>query len=157
MRRFLIPLFSAVMTAAVSGAVALADPADPHVLDPCGDADVMVRVGDHVVGTPDPERAAGFDMKAAWFEDLYDAEGRHMGVRIHLRMCGDVPDPELMGSGWSVHWDLEGPCSRVVGLHDSPPPDDPSQGVVRRAYLQSQCARPGPIPGSVEVDRKSVV
>ena len=121
---------------------------DPHVQDGCGDADVMARAGGTVVRTPDPERAAGFDVDAAWFEDLYDEEGMHAGVRVHLRMCGDLPEPELTGSAWSVRWSPPGGCSRDLYLFER----DNSQtlGEVRYAYIFSQCSRPGPIPGSSE-------
>ena len=118
----------------------------PHVQDVCGDADVMARVSGTKVRTPDPERAAGYDIEAAWFEDLYEEGGDHAGVRVHLRTCGDVPEPEIMGSAWSVRWGLEGPCSRLVSVRDG---DALEPDLVERvAYLESQCSAPGPVPGS---------
>jgi len=122
---------------------------NPHISDGCGDADRMVQVGGTVVPTPDPERAAGFDIDAVWFEDLYDEEGTHAGVRVHLRMCGDLPEPELLGSAWSVSWSPPGGCSRDLYLYDRDNPN-PTLGEVRTAYIYSQCSQPGPIPGSSE-------
>lgn len=149
----LLPAACIAFVLAAVPATGGAGAADPELTDPCGDADAMVRVGDEEVATPDPERAAGFDIEAAWFEDLYEGTGparQHVGVRIHLQMCGDVPGPELVGSGWGVRVDIEGPCTRVVwtGDHDG---EEPTDGVVRRGYLQSQCVRPGTIlPNSTE-------
>jgi hypothetical protein len=137
-----------VIGAAQAGAIAGSD--DPHIQDECGDADVMVRVGDVVVPTPDPERAAGFDISAAWFEDLYDEDDNHLGVRVHLRMCGDIPDVEQQASTWQVRWRVDDSCSRVVGVHDVNDKNDPLAGAQRRVFLQSQCSRPGPIPGTTE-------
>ena len=149
MRRLAIAVTAlAVIGAAQTGAIAGSE--DPHVQDACGDADVMVRVGDVVVPTPDPERAAGFDIASAWFEDLYDDEERHLGVRIHLRMCGAIPDVEQQASTWQVRWRVDDSCSRVVGVHDVNDEDDLLAGAQRRAFLQSQCSRPGTIPGTSE-------
>jgi hypothetical protein len=149
MRRIVL----AAMTLAIIGAPqasVLAGSDDPQVQDECGDADVMVRVGDVVVPTPDPERAAGFDIATVWFEDLYDEDERHIGVRVHLRMCGAIPEVELQASTWQVRWRVDESCSRVVGVHDVDDLDDPLAGAQRRAFLQSQCNRRGTIPGTSE-------
>jgi hypothetical protein len=150
MRKLLAATFMTALIAGFTSAGALADSVNPHVSDECGDADVMVRADDVVVGTQDPERAAGYDLKAAWFEDLYDEDNQHLGVRVHLQMCGAIPAPALTGSAWSVSMDIEGPCGRSVYVQDWDHDEDPMPGVQRKALLNSTCSQPGTIPGTSE-------
>jgi len=142
------------MTALIAGSTsagALADSADPHVSDECGDADRMVQAGDVVVGTQDPERAAGYDIKSVRFEDLYDEQDRHVGVRTQLQMCGALPGPEITNSYWAVRVNIEGPCTRVLYLHDTDHDSDPMPAAQRKAFLSSQCSRPSEtLPGWTE-------
>lgn len=108
----------------------------------------MVRVGDVVLGTQDAQRAAGYDVKSAIFEDLYDEQDRHIGVRIQLQMCGALPPPQITNSFWSVSMDIEGPCSRNLALHDVDEDSDPMLVAQRKAYVYSTCSRPSELlPG----------
>lgn len=148
-RLFRVVAAAAAAVCAVSAGVlpaAAADSADPHISDECGDADEMVRVGDAVMHSPDEERAAGFDIRAVWFEDLFEGEGEqreHVGVRVHLELCGDVPEPGPLWSAWSVTWQLAGQCGRSVRVFDQADSTAPDPGVVRIATLESECARSG--------------
>lgn len=137
MRSFLILALAMCLTA--SGAVAFAAvPADPHIVDECGDADTMARVGDAEQQAPDADRSAGFDIQTASFEDIVE-DDETVGVQVSLELCGAVPDPELIGSHWSVRWGVDEECSAVVSIGDGIDLPEPSQGVLRGATLARQC------------------
>jgi hypothetical protein len=125
---------------------ASASAAGPHVEDPCGDADVMVWAGGTTVPTPDAERASGFDVRSVTFADLPAG-----GVEVALQLCGEVPDPELAGSGWSVRWNISVDCQRVLSMVDGVDLMAPEAGIERRVQLSEQCSRPSdsPLGGTV--------
>jgi hypothetical protein len=131
----------AVLLFATLGTGAAADQHDPYVEDACGDADRMAFAPGQSAATPDAERAAGFDVRSVNFSDLPGG-----GVEVILELCGDVPEPELAGSGWSVSWRLDDSCARVVLVHDSIDLPAPEDGVQRGAQLSEQCTRTGTTP-----------
>lgn len=130
---------------AVAGATAAqaeVTPDHPHIVDECGDANEVLWVDGTTVGTPDEERAAMFDVKAAWFDDILDEVGDHNGVRVTLEMCGDVPEPELAESRWEVSWNIGDSCHWYLGLQDHVDSDSTSLSQ-REARLESGCGSSG--------------
>lgn len=145
MRARMVAVVAAVAVALPMAGLGAAE-TEPHIVDGCGDAADMVRVRDTVVvPVPDEERAAGFDIDTVWFEDLYDGED-HVGVSVHMQLCGDVPEVELPGSHWSVRWQVDEDCSAVLSVHDDIHVPDPTLGVVRGVGLSAQCQEHDPTP-----------
>lgn len=127
------------VTAGVLPAAA-ADPTDPHVSDPCGDANWIAWVDGTTVDSPDTARAAMFDIKSAWFTDVIGENDEHLGVRVNLEMCGDVPEPEPgVESSWSVRWRLADGCWMKVLLIDKM---DRFSVMRRDVRIESDCKAP---------------
>ena len=105
MVKFLRGLVLLVLVLTVAALPAAAGtPSDAEITDPCGDLPPLVRAGNNQL-TYQETRATGFDVASAWFSDLRDsATGPNAGLRVTLRVCGDVPAPQLQGSGWTVTW-----------------------------------------------------
>lgn len=139
-----IGIVLASLTFAVASSISAAassDPSvDPPVTDPCGDANGMAWVNGTTIDTPDENRAAMFDIKSAWFEDIVGEDDEHVGVRVHLEMCADVPAPEPgVESHWDVRWSLPNSCDMSLKLIDQIDRSRPS--LMRRdVRLESRCS-----------------
>jgi len=123
---------------------------DPEVVDECGDAQRLAYVGD--VGVESTEsRPFGFDIAAAWFNDVVDSDGTVTGLQISLQLCGVVPPPELQGSSWTVTWDStlfdagERDCWTSADLRDVLDQGAPGS-VVRVSQIVVGCSEPATGP-----------
>lgn len=132
----LVALSSAVVLVAPAGAAPTAGD------EPCGDTAPMASAGTQSVQPPG-DRNPAFDIRGFALADIVEDE-QPVGTSITLELCGEVPGPELPGTGWFVGWGLPDGCSGGVSVSDAgfEPPEAPK----RVAVLSKSCSDAGRTP-----------
>lgn len=108
--------------------------------DPCGDAGRIHDSAGFRVDLRD-DRVPGFDLDEVAVADRGEP-GEDAGVDVVMRMCADLPAPELQGSIWLVAWRTSDRCTGSVRLNDVLR----AGTVVRRAFVAETCSTDGQEP-----------
>lgn len=130
---------------ALAAAPAAASPAQVFVADPCGDAAPVAAAGGQTVDAPGDRRDA-FDIRWVAATAVPHVPG---AVDVAVDLCNDAPTDPLLGSSWSVRWQLPGDCAGVLTISDGLRSD--GVGQTRRGHLAKHCTQfhERPVTGGV--------